>query len=213
MNWKKLFNRGKEAIRPKSLAELRMKANISLDKAEKEYRTVILMRLADLRYNKEHNISKNNELSYMLIKKAYYGIHLVNSTRNRMADMSSVEEFYKAMNDTTRAFRSINRYDSKSPNPHILGYRIASQKMDYTDAHSKEALHDLLTPIEDINQCVTDDLVEKLVNNAYLDDCIANYDGISIDPNEFAGLDLSDLAELQPSPDLADFEFVYDPEL
>lgn len=191
--------------------ELMADAKVWLEKARNKYMNVISEGVKTLRYYRANNISGDKQDRVITsIKKAYYGISIVDNTKQRLAQASTEKELFSAMNATTKALGYIYRADIKSEKPKQWWYDFLSKRTAKRNEKDIKRIDEMLDSIENINNCVDTSIVEKLVAGGPVsvtaNDLLMRGDGISVDPNDLLSADIGNTYD-------EDFNFAYDPEL
>lgn len=158
-----------------------MEAGVRLRALDKKYRVIIEKELRVIRYDKV-NKHKDNLRAISKLKNAYYGLTIVNTSRERLSEITSTQELNKALNETGNILKLLNGIDggSEKVKKFTLNYQL--KKQDKAIAKEEGGISPVFkTPIDTL---VEDDVVERLLGGQTLDDCLDGATGILCDMDE-----------------------------
>lgn len=154
------------------------------------------------------------ERAKQTIKNAYYALNVIEWVEQTMLEMSIRNQLAQGMNRITEGVRLVNTFDSRDEKPKTLRFRMATSKLgrsgrkDERTLDKMESAYDKALPID---AAVDDDIVERLIKGANLDDCVKSASGIRVPYSDDVSIDFSDLDDLVgSSPDFdmdSDIEF------
>ena len=177
-----------------SLTEARAQLNI----ARKKNINVINIELRRLR-NPNGMSEDSIERAKQSIKNAYYALNVIEWVEQTMLEMSIRNQLAQGMNRITEGVKLINRFDSKDEKPKTLRFKMATSKLGRTGAtdgrplDKMERAYDKALPID---AAVDDDIVERLISGAPLEDCVKSASGIRVPYSDQVNIDFSDLDDL-----------------
>ncbi len=164
-----MFNKLKSVFQrdKRSADELLMDAKVKLITSRNEYLSAIDRELRNLRYNMANNIqNQENDHSRQVIKKALFGISLIDQAERELTESHSFKQLFNAMNITTDALNLINRAEKKRPIPDEDSFIKAAGKYKFSRDTDRERLEELFDQLEDYDSMVSDEAVNRLVMNS-----------------------------------------------
>lgn len=175
-----------------------LEARTKLEEARMKNMNVIDMELRNIRYDRKHNSGAGSEARHIAkIKNAYYSMGMIDNTKLRLNDIETTNELFSAMNNMADAMKLINQIYQKSEKPKTGQLTRQSEKMEKNMEKSDERMGALYRNVENIDKLVSNDVVERLIKGARIDECLGGGDGIQIPMDELANMDWSNVRENQ----------------
>lgn len=170
-----------------------MEVGVRLRALDKKYRVLIEKEVRQIRYDKEHK-QKDNLRAISKAKNAYYGLNIVNSMHERLADISSTQELNKALNETGSLLKMLNKLDNKSEKVKTFTLNWQLKKHNKAMGQMEGGMPNVFR--EPIDALVDDDVINRLVRGDSVDQCLDGNEGILCDMNEAIAFSDDFLAEL-----------------
>ena len=150
----------------RSPEEMMLEAKIKLNTAREDYLNVIDKELRNLRYNKANHIGgSENDHSMLVIKKALFGISLIDRTMRELNSTRTLKQLFNALNITTEAMKILNKAEKYSPVPNEKALMKAIDRFSISRDSDRERLEGLFNELEDADTLVSDEAVERLVKD------------------------------------------------
>lgn len=170
-----------------------MEVGVRLRALDKKYRVLIEKEVRQIRYDKEHK-QKDNLRAISKAKNAYYGLNIVNSMHERLADITSTQELNKALNETGSLLKMLNKLDNKSEKVKSFTLNWQLKKHNKTMGKMEGGMPNVFR--EPIDALVDDDVINRLVRGDSVDKCLDGNDGILCDMDEAISFSDDFFAEL-----------------
>lgn len=196
--------------------ELILDARIKLDESTRKYLNVIDMAARDIRHARKHTKNKSTEAkSIVKIKNAYYGLNIIENTKVRLVDIQTSEELYSAMNDLTEAIQKINRINKKAAKPKTNNFVREHDKMNRGIENEVDMMTNMYDKIESIDDLVSNDIVEKIINGEPVEDFLRYEEGLNVSIDEFLSFNLDEIKDFdvkkeevhESTDDILDMDF------
>jgi hypothetical protein len=210
---KPLWGGKKEKKPEKTMDQMILEARMKLESARTRNLNVIEAERRNIQYNRKHGGSQSLETKHIMkIKSAYYSLGIIDHSKERLNDIESTQELYKAMNEITYAIRLVNQVFQKSTRPDINQFVKADKKLDKAIQKDDGDVANMYRSIGDINELVSDDVVEKIILGESAEKCIRLEEGIKVSMSDLPQISLEEVkggsaAENQPLPSLDDIDF------
>lgn len=170
-------------VHEKSQAERLADAKVNLEKARDINRKVIETELRNIRHDRlEHLPAESSAQATVRLKKAYYSINLIDSIEADLNAMSTEHELFAAQNKLTKALKIINRMDQKAEKPKEGRFERKLKQYENAAEDRNAEVEEMYQSIQDIDEYVSDELVEKLINNESVENCLKRGDGVLVMP-------------------------------
>lgn len=142
------------------------------------------------------------------VKNAYYALNIINWIEQTLTDMEIRNQLAQGMNRISDAMKLINNIDTKDEKPKTVKFKLRVRRLEGKTGRDGRTLDKMESTYERtvaIDSLVDNDVVDRLINGARLDDCIKVSSGIKIPYSDELNIDLDDLDEFVSSvPDFGD---------
>ncbi len=183
----------------KTPEELILDARIKLDEATRKNLNVIDIEARNIRHARKYSKNKTAEANSVLkIKNAYYALSIIENTRIRLVDIQTSEELYSAMNDLIEAMQKVNRVKKKSGRPSENKFARAHAKLESNMEGDVEYMTNMYSKIDSIDDLVSNDVVERIIDGEFVEDFIKCEEGISVSVEDFMTFNLEEVREYDP---------------
>lgn len=181
----------------KTPQQLVLDARMKLDEATRKYLNVIDIEVRNVRHARKNTKNKSAEAKSMLkIKNAYYGLSIIENTRIRLVDIQTSEELYSAMNALTTAIQKVNRVNQKSAKPNTSKFIKENEKMGRGIESEMDTLTNMYDRVESIDDLVSNEVVEKIINGEPVEDFLKLEEGLNISIDDFMNFNLDEVHNL-----------------
>ena len=163
-----LFDKVKSLFKKdnRSPEELIRDARSKLLRSREEYLNTIDGELRNIRYNRDNQVrDTDDEHSMMVIKKALYGISLIDQTEKKLNEEQSVKKVFNAMNITTEALNLVNQAMKKGLKPNESSFVKAIDKFGIAKEEDRALLETLFEQVDDVDGLIDDEAVKRLVRD------------------------------------------------
>lgn len=142
------------------------------------------------------------------VKNAYYALNIINWIEQTLTDMEIRNQLAQGMNRISDAMKLINNIDTKDEKPKTVKFKLRVRRLEGKTGRDGRTLDKMESTYERtvaIDSLVDNDVVDRLINGARLDDCIKVSSGIKIPYSDELNIDLDDLDGFVSSvPDFGD---------
>lgn len=170
-----------------------LEVGVRLRALDKKYRVLIEKELRQIRYDKTHR-QKDNLRAISKAKNAYYGLTIVNTMRERLADITSTQELNKALNETGSILKMLNKLDVKSEKVKSFTLNWQLKKHDKAMGKMEGGMDNVFR--EPIDALVDDTVIDRLVKGESVDRCLDESEGILCNMEEAISFSDDFLTEL-----------------
>jgi tetratricopeptide (TPR) repeat protein len=177
-------------------------ARVELEKARSKNQLVIDVEIRNVRYARKNHLSQAQEArSIAKIKNAYYSLGVIDKAKIRLNDIATTQELASAMNNISSALEKINLIYKKGEKPKTGKYYKQSGKLDKAIEKSDKILNNMYHKVENIDDLVSDDVVERIIKGESAEDCLRFEEGIMFPLDEMQEINLDDIMEIHSESD------------
>ena len=165
MKFEPLFPKKKK----KDIDQQIMETDVQLRNLEDKFRLVISREIRVLRNN------RNDKRAQEKVKNALFSMQVVHNAQEQLRDIDTTHELNKAMNNLGLALKSLNGISFRSEGVNSFRLQRGMDKMDKNAERRGGGMGNVFR--QDINELISDDMIERLVKGESVDNCLNNPEG------------------------------------
>lgn len=151
-----------------------LEAGVRMSGLQRKYRVIVERELRAIRYSRERR--RDNPKAVTNLKNAYYALTVINRAQERLREITTIQELSKAMNEMGAVLKMMNRISGRAEKVDDRQIRKDLRKMDKAEGRDGTGMQNIFqAPLDTL---VDDDVVERLLKGASLEECLDMEEGI-----------------------------------
>ena len=151
-----------------------MEAGVRMSGLQRKYRVIVERELRALRYSRERK--RDNPKAMTNLKNAYYALTVINRAQERLREITTIQELSKAMNEMGAVLKMMNRISGRTEKVDDKQIKKGLRNMDRAEGRDGTGMQNIFqAPLDTL---VDDDVVERLLKGATLEECLDMEEGI-----------------------------------